>query len=308
MIDFVSLVGYIGVTQNECQAHMLNVVKEYVLRRTKKDVAIFNASLTLPECTIQLEYSDFNTAEERRLYDNVYLKMKKEVRMLKENDNKNVFEALERLLRMRQICIHPQLYFDGIASKEGCEPTKWTHGSTKLNSLMKVIVKEEKTLVFCQFRKEMNLYIKTLQNKGFHCTKIDGSMTQEERDTAVNQFKTSSKFNVFVIQINTGGQGYNLQEATHVIITSPNWSPCLEYQAIGRAHRTGQKNPVKVTKLIINSQSGADMIEDSILTLQRRKQRAISELLQDPRIKEDGEILSKSQSLTMNDISRIFKI
>jgi SNF2 family DNA or RNA helicase len=95
---------------------------------------------------------------------------------------------------------------------------------------------DEKTLVFCQFRGEMD-YIQ--QNMECPTFRIDGSVPKEERDNQVTLFKKAPPGSVFIIQIRSGGQGLNLQEATRVYITGPSWNPATELQAIGRAHRTG---------------------------------------------------------------------
>lgn len=44
------------------------------------------------------------------------------------------------------------------------------------------------------------------------------------------------------------------------------WNPSVEYQAMDRIHRLGQKRPVKVIKLVIE-----DSIEDQIVQLQAKK-------------------------------------
>lgn len=46
----------------------------------------------------------------------------------------------------------------------------------------------------------------------------------------------------------------------------PQWNPSVEYQAMDRIHRLGQKRPVKVVKLVIE-----DSIEDQIVQLQAKK-------------------------------------
>lgn len=44
------------------------------------------------------------------------------------------------------------------------------------------------------------------------------------------------------------------------------WNPSVEYQAMDRIHRLGQKRPVKVVKLVVE-----DSIEDQIVQLQHKK-------------------------------------
>jgi len=150
---------------------------------------------------------------------------------------------LECLLRARQCMIWPQMYLDGVASKNGVSPTKWTGRSKKMETLFSLIDEHpnEKSLIFCQFRGEMNHIQKTLKCPVF---RIDGSVSRDDRVNQINAFKRAPPGAVFIIQIKSGGQGLNLQEATRVYITAPAWNPATEIQAIGRSHRTGQNYAV----------------------------------------------------------------
>ena len=95
----------------------------------------------------------------------------------------------------------------------------------------------------------------------------------------IRQFKKYPTGCVFLIQIKTGGQGLNLQDATRVYITSPSWNPATELQAIARAHRTGQTKTVHVKKLVYLSS-----IDESIVELQDHKSLLSAEILNDPRV------------------------
>jgi hypothetical protein len=54
-----------------------------------------------------------------------------------------------------------------------------------------------------------------------------------------------------VIQIQAGGVGLNLQCASKVYITAPEWNPVLELQAISRVHRLHQKRDVRCTRVVM---------------------------------------------------------
>lgn len=51
----------------------------------------------------------------------------------------------------------------------------------------------------------------------------------------------------------------NLTEASMVFMMDSWWNPSVEYQAMDRIHRLGQKRPVKVVKLVVE-----DSIEDQV--------------------------------------------
>jgi SNF2 family DNA or RNA helicase len=70
-----------------------------------------------------------------------------------------------------------------------------------------------------------------------------------ERDQAIEQSKvlsTDGKQDVFLIQLQAGGTGLNLQHYNRIIFTSPWWTSALLEQAKGRAIRIGQKDVVKI--------------------------------------------------------------
>jgi SNF2 family DNA or RNA helicase len=53
-----------------------------------------------------------------------------------------------------------------------------------------------------------------------------------------------------VSQIQAGGVGLNIQAASVVILTEPQWKPTIEDQAIARCHRMGQVRSVDVHRLL----------------------------------------------------------
>jgi hypothetical protein len=54
--------------------------------------------------------------------------------------------------------IFPQMYLNGIAKKNGTQAEEWVGRSNKMETLFRMIKShpDEKTLVFCQFRGEMD--------------------------------------------------------------------------------------------------------------------------------------------------------
>lgn len=313
MTDFVYILDYIGVSQCDCQNHKEEISEMYILRRTKEDVT--ESREPLPPLHINVETLPFDTAEEQQLYLTVYNDIQEQMKTMKEYDNKNTIQALELLLRIRQVCCNPQCYFDGFAKKQQCEPIQWEFGATKINHIVTKIKSqkvEEKALVFCHFIKEMDAYIDALRAEDIDCLRIDGSMSIDERSYAVKRFSSKESLKVLVIQIQTGAVGLNLQCANNVYITSPLWSPALQHQVIGRAHRTGQTKPVNVYIYAMKSENEDEVyIEQYMLRLQQRKREMMSEVLNDPRIMDSGAELMKSTSIakdiTFADVFKMFQ-
>jgi SNF2 family DNA or RNA helicase len=107
---------------------------------------------------------------------------------------------------------------------------------------------------------------------------------------------------VFIIQIKSGGQGLNLQEATRVYITSPSWNPATELQAVGRSHRSGQTKPVYVKKFIYN-----DTVEEEMVALQGHKSVVCAEVLNDKRLEDQIPVKERKSTMSILDIKKIFR-
>ncbi|GAA5861885.1 hypothetical protein JCM3774_001339 [Rhodotorula dairenensis] len=84
-----------------------------------------------------------------------------------------------------------------------------------------------------------------------------------DRGSTVQFFNTSTaaECQVILVDAKLGGRGINLTAASRVIMLEPIWRPDLEVQAEKRAHRLGQKKPVHLQVLVVNSS-----FEDAMLT------------------------------------------
>lgn len=311
MSDFINIMAWIGVSKFLCQGEKDAITKHFLLRRTKDDVIAENK---MNECVVQVKYVPFMSLDEADFYMKIF---NQERKMLMTSSNTRTTDLLEHLLRVRQLCIHPQLYLDGMSRKKGESFGNWTTETTKMKALLSCLKEQpvdDKTLIFCQFVREMDIYETRLKSMGMHCVRLDGTMNLTERQNAVNTFTHDPNTTVFIIQINTGGQGINLQMANRIYIMSPNWNPAIEYQAIGRSHRTGQTKTVYVTKFCINSGDDAlPFIEENILKLQERKKEIISNILNDTRIVNDGVVhdklfCEKAGGITAAEIRALFNV
>ena len=152
----------------------------------------------------------------------------------------------------------------------------------------------------------MRLIKKELKIKGIFSKIYDGSLTQKQRNYVLDSFNNDpvqkyklmsscnkyvikeNKYRVLIIQIKAGGVGLNLQKFSDVFITSPDWNPSNEIQAICRAHRIGQNNRVKVHKYtlrynpsyIVNSRN-MNTIDERILNKQVTKRNTMVSILED---------------------------
>ena len=90
----------------------------------------------------------------------------------------------------------------------------------------------------------------------------------KERDQAIKEshvFSPNAKQDVFLIQLQAGGTGLNLQHYDRIIFVSPWWTSALLDQAIGRAVRIGQKNVVKIYWLRLKTENDESFNIDSFI-------------------------------------------
>ena len=308
MEDFVSLCAFLGLSRNFVQGRSREIKDVYILRRTKEDLVKLNERLRLPPCTFDnVELDMFE--EEKSLYEFVFLEAQSIIqdafRDAQTLNSKNMI-ILECLLRARQCMIWPQMYLNGVAQKNETEPTRWTGRSNKMETLFRLLAEHpsEKTLIFCQFRGEMNYIQSQLSCPVF---RIDGSVSKEVRVQQIEGFKKAGPGAVFIIQIKSGGQGLNLQEATRVYITAPAWNPATELQAIGRSHRMGQTQAVHVKKLIYKECPRFVSVEEEMMALQGHKSLVCSEVLNDDRIKSQIPVNRTTDKISILDIKKIFR-
>jgi superfamily II DNA or RNA helicase len=79
---------------------------------------------------------------------------------------------------------------------------------------------------------------------------ITGAVPPALRQQTIDDFSRRNGPGVLLSQIEAGGVGMNMQAASVVILTEPQWKPSTEDQAVARAHRMGQVRTVQVHRLL----------------------------------------------------------
>lgn len=168
-----------------------------------------------------------------------------------ESRSLSAFIKLELWMRIQQFTVHPQIYIEAMREKTPSYPRPdWTGSCTKWSACMKelsVAVEEIiPTIVFCNFRKEMDLVALTATRMGAEVFSIRGGSNAGETVVAAKEAAIAGKPVVVIVQIMCGGAGLNLQFCRRILFLSQHWNPAVVHQAIGRAVRIGQKFVVDV--------------------------------------------------------------
>jgi SNF2 family DNA or RNA helicase len=158
----------------------------------------------------------------------------------------------------------------------------------------------EKTIIFVHWIKEIESVRAMLKDIGHDSVVISGKVKMIDRAEAIERFSNDASVNFFIIQIEAGGVGLNLQAASRVYINSLAWNSTSELQAIARSHRIGQKKAVTVKRLVINN-----TIDDHIISVQQKKLSIAAEILNDPRIEKS--LTSSTNKSVFNSLLSVFK-
>ncbi len=260
--EFQALLGSTGKPSLERIAWLQAALRPVILRRTREQVLT-----ELPELEEQVLRCALQP-EQRQAYDGIREHYRASVLSKVDNSGlgKSKMHVLEALLRLRQAACHP-----GLIDKQRVSET-----AAKLELLLPMLEEiadaGHKALVFSQFTSFLAIVRDRLDELSIRYEYLDGKTTK--RGESIDRFQEDPDVTTFLISLKAGGTGLNLTAAQYVFILDPWWNPAVEAQAVGRAHRMGQQNPVTVYRLI-----GEDTVEDRVLQLQARKRELVQAVL-----------------------------
>lgn len=263
--------------------YISHLIKPFILRRLKEDVL-----KELPDKIETVQYSEL-TKEQKELYLAYLDKIRTETKesLASVGLGKDRIKILAGLTRLRQLCCHPSLFIENYTGQSG-----------KLDQLFETIENAQENrrriLIFSQFSSMLKIIQEKLVKEDVGHFYLDGQTPAKDRIQMVDAFNGGEN-SVFLISLKAGGTGLNLTGADTVVLYDLWWNPAVEDQAIGRAHRMGQKNVVQVIKMITRG-----TIEEKINELQQSKKELIDSVLQ------NGETMLSS--LSEADIREILSI
>ena len=135
---------------------------------------------------------------------------------------------------------------------------------------------DHKSIIFSQYVNFLDIVEWRLKQLGFRPVKLVGTLAASQRNSMLRAFKTNPEVDVMLLSLRAGGEGLNLQCASHVMLLDPwvregphlplrlaardavsgwrvsgvclQWNPAVEMQAIQRAHRIGQTRAVEAIR------------------------------------------------------------
>jgi superfamily II DNA or RNA helicase len=232
-------------------------VRPFLLRRKKAEVAAELPPRTEAVKLVQLQ------GQQRELYEAVRVAADEDIRKLlkRKGFDGAYIGILDALLKLRQVCCDPRL-LKGQATPPDMERAKLE----LLCDMLSALVEEgRRVLVFSQFTELLELIAPELEALQLPWLAFTGQTPPAERGSVIARFQAGEAA-VLLLSLKAGGVGLNLTAADTVILMDPWWNPAVEEQAIARAHRIGQQQPVLVYRLVVEGS-----IEERMLALQARK-------------------------------------
>ena len=229
----------------------------------------------------------------------------------------DVLKELPELIENEDWCImtpqEEEIYERAVLSKSYADARRvsWNLSdlrySSKARRLMELVEDaaddERKVIVFSFFLDTIRKIREMLGDKCYG--PINGSVPPEKRQLILDEFHKAPPGSVLVAQIQSGGTGLNIQDASVVIICEPQLKPSTENQAVARAHRMGQDRSVLVHRLLCE-----DTIDERITDMLTQKQAVFDAFADKSAAGEEGlknlEIDSKTLgAIIQEEIDRI---
>ena len=235
-----------------------------MLRRSKSQVAPdlpdrIEETLT---CELEGDQKDLYTAELKSVQQSL-----RSIQSDAEFD-KERFNILSSLLRLRQICCHPRLIDPAYADMKSAKM------EALIDRVSELMDEGHKVLIFSQFVEMLEIIRGELETLGCKHLMLTGKT--KNREELVDQFQEDKSITAFLLSLRAAGSGLNLTSASYVILYDPWWNPAVEAQAIDRTHRIGQENAVNAYRLIARG-----TVEDKIQSLQLKKETLANEVVQE---------------------------
>jgi superfamily II DNA or RNA helicase len=184
-------------------------------------------------------------------------------RFLSEADQRRLMTALQR---MRMAC--DSSYLVDHETDQGVK-------ADEAVTLMEEISERPgaKVVVFSQWLRMHELLQRRLKGRHWQHVLFHGGVPGGKRPQLVDRFRDDPDCRAF-LATDAGGTGLNLQHAAAVINMDLPWNPAVLEQRIGRVHRLGQRQPVRVVNFVAQG-----TIEEGMLSVLQFKKSLFAGVL-----------------------------
>ena len=230
-----------------------SLVQPFILRRLKTDQNIIK---DLPEKQEMNVFCGLS-AEQAELYEELVNQSLTEIEDSAGIQQKGLILTL--LMRLKQLCNHPELIKPEQKSKKKKAESDWENFAQRSGKLLRLeemleetISEGDRSLIFTQFSEWGKMLQPYLEAKlGSEVLFLYGATRRQARQEMIDRFQHEPDGpKILILSLKAGGTGLNLTRANHVFHVDRWWNPAVENQATDRAFRIGQKRNVQVHKFV----------------------------------------------------------
>ncbi|WP_019535818.1 DEAD/DEAH box helicase [Paenibacillus ginsengihumi] len=213
--------------------------------------------------------------EEQALYDGVTQFVKGRY----EESGGDISSVLSMVTLQREVCSSRDAVFITLvnlfkktAEDSPLRPKIWElvelirgiKANTKAEKVIELLQEiGDKTIIFTEYRASQEYLLQYLKEHGISAVPYRGGMNRGKKDWMMDLFRNRAQV---LVATEAGGEGINLQFCHHMINFDLPWNPMRVEQRIGRVHRLGQQQDVKIYNL-----STLGTIEEHIVSLLHEK-------------------------------------
>lgn len=124
---------------------------------------------------------------------------------------------------------------------------KSIRSNTKADKTLELIREiDDKVIVFTEYRATQDYLLKFFRDHDLTAVPYRGGMNRGKKDWMMDLFRRRAQV---MVATEAGGEGINLQFCHHIINFDLPWNPMRVEQRIGRVHRLGQSEDVRIFNL-----------------------------------------------------------
>lgn len=251
--------------KNEKELHRL--LEKVMIRNSRQE-----STIEFPKRIVKLIHLEL-TPKEKELYEGVTSLVRKEYRKslaqkrsilwlltLQREVCSSSFAILQTLGKMLKEG-HPDLE---TRLKQLYELAASIEENAKMEKVLEILKNlDGQALIFTEYKATQYKLCEFLQNNGLKPVPFNGSMSANRKEWVKAMFRQQGDV---LVSTEAGGQGLNFQFCDTLINYDLPWNPMRIEQRIGRIHRLGQKNDVKIYNF-----STIGTIEENIVRLLHEK-------------------------------------
>ncbi len=147
-------------------------------------------------------------------------------------------------MRRRPVVHHAALLDAALELAAGVETS--SKAMVLVDLLRRRLEPSEKVLVFTQYLETQAFLLRVLEEAGLAAARFNGRLTAAERDAEVAAFARDRRV---LVSTDVGSEGRNLHFCHTVVNYDLPWNPMRIEQRVGRVHRIGQTEPVRIFNL-----------------------------------------------------------